>query len=77
MSRPFLLLLQLKQGEEDVMSPVKRKIVEIEKSTSEKESGSRKSPSVVPIRGMRLVDQVAERVAEVVDFELAQGSMPT
>ena len=59
------------------MSCVEYESVEIEESTSEKEGGAgRPKPFVVPSIRVRPGDHVAGRVAEVLDFELAQGSMP-
>jgi len=50
----------------------------IEESTSEKQGEAEGlKPFVVPSIRVRPDDQVARRVAEVLDFELAQGSMPT
>ncbi len=60
------------------MSCIEYERVRIEELTSDKEGevpGSK--PFVVPSLRARLGDRVAARVAEVLDFELAQGSMPT
>jgi FtsP/CotA-like multicopper oxidase with cupredoxin domain len=52
--------------------------MEIEESTSEKEGEVQGAkPFVVPSIRVRPGDQVALLVAEVLNFELAQGSMPT
>jgi len=53
------------------MSCVEYENVEIEESASESK------PFVVPSRRVRPGDQVALRVTEVLDLQLAQGSMPT
>lgn len=60
------------------MSCTKYDRMEIEESTSEKEGEVQGSkPFVVPSIRVRPGDQVALLVAEVLNFELAQGSMPT
>ena len=51
--------------------------VGVEEFTSEKEAEAQKlSLRAVPASKVRLGAQVARRVAEVVDGQLAQGSMP-
>ncbi len=59
------------------MSCVEYENVELEGTVSKHESSAqRPKPFIVPGRRERYQDQVARRVAEVLDFELAQGSMP-
>lgn len=60
------------------MSCVEYETVETEESTNQNQGGIRRlKPFVVPSGGPGLGDEVARRVAEVLAFELAQGSMPT
>jgi len=60
------------------MSCVEYERMRIEESTSEKQGETQGlKPFVVPSIRVRPDDQVARRVAEVLDFELARGSMPT
>jgi len=60
------------------MSCVEYESVEIEESTSEKERETQRSkPFGAPRGRVRPGDQVASRVAEVLNFQLARGSMPT
>jgi hypothetical protein len=60
------------------MSCVEYERVRIEESASKKEGEAQGSkPFVVPSIRVRPGDQVAARVAEVLNFELAHGSMPT
>jgi len=60
------------------MSCVEYESVEIEESASEKAGETLKSkPFAVPSRRVRPGDQVALRVAEVLNIQLARGSMPT
>ena len=71
-------MLQIESKKEDVMSCVECESMEIEESTSEKGGEAQRSkPFVVPSGRVRPGDQVARRVAEVLNFELSQGSMPT
>ncbi len=59
------------------MSCVEYESVEIEESGSEsKGDTSRSKPFVVPSVESAKAIRVAHRVAEVLDFELAQGAMP-
>jgi hypothetical protein len=59
------------------MSCVEYQSVDTEESESEsKGDTSRSKPFVVPSARVHQGDSVAHRVAEVLDFELAQGSMP-
>ena len=59
------------------MSSVAYKNLEIEESTGEHQGESQKlRPFAVPSGRERAGDQVARRVAEVLDFELMRGSMP-
>jgi hypothetical protein len=78
MSRSFVALLWVEQTKEDIMSCVEYEKVRIEEFTGEKEGevqGAR--PFVVPSIRVGLGDEVAVRVDEVLNFELAHGSMPT
>ena len=60
------------------MSCVEYQSVEIEESTSEERADAeRPRLFAVPSGRLRPGDQVARVVTEVLDFELAQGSMPT
>lgn len=60
------------------MSCVEYKRIDVEKSTSEKQGEDlRSKPFVVAGIRVRSCDQVAGRVAEVLDLELVHGSMPT
>jgi hypothetical protein len=60
------------------MSCVEYESVEIEDSTSEKEGKAQRSkPFAVPSGRVRPDDKVALRVAEVLNFQLTRGSMPT
>ena len=60
------------------MSCVEYESIETEECTSEKEGEAQRSkPFVVPSVHVLPGDQVVRRVAEVLDLELAQGSMPT
>ena len=60
------------------MSCVEYESVELEGSASEKGSDAqRPKPFVVPGRPDRYKDQVVRRVAEILDFELPQGLMPS
>jgi len=60
------------------MSCVEYESVEIEESASQKEGETHKSNRfAVPSRRVRAGDQVALRVAEVLNLQLARGSMPT
>lgn len=66
------------EKKEDIMRCVEYERMRIEESTSEKQGEAEGlKPFVVPSIRVRPDDQVARRVAEVLDFELAQGSMPT
>ena len=68
---------RIKRGR-NIMSCVEYESVEIEESTSEKEGEAQRSkPFAVPSGRARPGDQVAFRVAEVLSFQLARGSMPT
>jgi len=59
------------------MSCVAYEIVEIEESMSEQQGeAQRPKPFIMPRRRVRHDDQVARVVAEVLDFELANGSLP-
>ena len=61
------------------MSRVAYNTIEVEESIDhdQKEDGAPTSKPVVVARGQeRPGDQVARRVAEVLDYELARGSMP-
>ena len=54
-----------------------KKDVEFDESTCGQERGiETPKPFLVPNRQARLGNQVADRVAAVLDFELARGSMP-
>jgi len=78
MASSFIRLLQVEPKKEEVMSCVEYEIVEIDEFTSEKQVDSqRPTPFVVANGRARHSDQVASRVAEVLDFELERGSMPT
>jgi hypothetical protein len=60
------------------MNCVEYESVEIEESTSEKKGEAQRSkPLAVPSSRVRPGDQVAVRVAEVLNVQLARGSMPT
>jgi len=60
------------------MSCVEYENVEIEESTTENEGEAQRSEHfAVPSRRVRPGDQVVFSAAEVLHFELAQGSMPT
>jgi len=60
------------------MSSVACETVELEGSISENGSESpRPKPFVVGGRPHRFEDEVARRVAKVLNLELARGSMPT
>jgi hypothetical protein len=60
------------------MSCIEYETVEIEESIREKKGEARRLKSVaVPSGRVRPGDQVACRVAEVLDIQLARGSMPT
>jgi len=60
------------------MSCVEYERTRIKEFISKKEGEAQRSkPFVVPSGRGGPGDQVAYRVAEVLDFELAQGSMPT
>jgi hypothetical protein len=58
------------------MSCVEYKRIESEESTKQHEA-LRSKPFVVAGSRVRPGDQLARRVTDVLDFELAQGSMPT
>lgn len=59
------------------MSCVEYKTVETEESTTGKLSDNQKlKPFVVPSSRLRTVDEIVRRVAEVIDLQLTQGSMP-
>ena len=59
------------------MSCVESESVEIEKSERERKGDASVSrPFIIPGARVRPSDWVARRVAEILDFELAQGSMP-
>ncbi len=59
------------------MSCVEYERVEIEVSTGEKQGDAQKPKLfAVPSGRVRPGDQAARVVAEILDFELAQGSMP-
>ena len=59
------------------MSSVEYKIVEVEESNGEKGQSQELRPFAVPSGRTRPSNQVTRRVAEIVDLELARGSMPT
>ena len=60
------------------MSCVEQESVEIENSTREKEGEAQSEKLLAVPRGrMRPGDRVDSRVAEVLDLQLARGSMPT
>ncbi|MGO9515703.1 MAG: hypothetical protein ACLPND_01530 [Candidatus Korobacteraceae bacterium] len=60
------------------MSSVAYETVELEDSISENGSESQRPKLfVVGRRRHRFEDEIARRVAKVLDLELAQGSMPT
>lgn len=60
------------------MNCVEYESVEIEDSTREKEYKAGRTKSfAVPRSGLSLGGRVESRVAEVLDLELARGSMPT
>jgi hypothetical protein len=70
--------LHIDTVKEEVMSCVGYKTVDTEESITEKQADTQRlKPFVVPSSRVRPGDEVARRVAEVLDFELAQGSMPT
>ncbi len=59
------------------MSCVEYKTVETEESTTEQQGDTRNlRPFVVPRARVRTVDEIVRRVAEVLDLQLTQGSMP-
>jgi hypothetical protein len=60
---------------EKIMSHAAFKSVEIEETTSNKNINNSKL-FTVPAARISLGSQVTRRVTEVVDFELANGSMP-
>jgi hypothetical protein len=60
------------------MSCVEYESVEVERSASEKGNGAQRTkPFPVPVRSGRHQDEVVRRVADILDFELAQGLMPS
>ena len=60
------------------MNCVEYESVEIEDSTSEKEYKARRVAAIAaPRREMGAGDRVDSRVADVLNLELARGSMPT
>jgi len=59
------------------MSNLAYNTVEVEGALVEQAGPARPKPFVVPNRGWDEGDPVARRVAQVLDFELSQGSMPT
>jgi hypothetical protein len=60
------------------MNCVDHESVEIEGSAGEKEYKARRVAAIAPPRReVRPSDRVASRVAEVLNLELARGSMPT
>jgi len=64
-------------GKEDVMSCISYENVESSDFGSEQGGNvQRPRPYIVPGRREGGVDQIARRVAKVLDLELAQGSMP-
>ncbi len=58
------------------MSCLKYENIEIEESSREGQDDVRK-PLLIVSGGVRPKDDMARRVAEVLNLELAQGSMPT
>jgi hypothetical protein len=79
MSSSFVDLLQVESRKRrTVMSCVEYESVEMEESASQKEGETHQSkPFAVPSHRVRRDDQVALRVAEVLNLQLARGSMPT
>ena len=61
------------------MSRVEYKNVEIEESASKRQDDEVQKSKLFAVPGGRVLpgDQVAGRVAEVLELELAQGAMPT
>lgn len=59
------------------MSNLAYNTVEVEEASVEQAGTGRPKPFVVPDAGRDGGDPVARRVAQVLEFELAQGSMPS
>jgi hypothetical protein len=73
----FLTLAVGGSQKEDIMNCVAYKSVECEDAALEQQDRIRKlKPFAVEKSQVRPHDEVARRVAEILEFELAQGSMP-
>ena len=58
------------------MSCVEYNVVELEVASGYEVGKQSSKPFAVPDRAVNLGEQVTRRVAEVLDFQLSQGSMP-